>query len=139
MAAAPYLCDTNVISELMRSKPQPAVRGWLEAQESILLSVLTLEELHFGLRRKELHKKREWLDRFVSARCEVLLIDAAIAIRAGEMRGEHAKTGQTRSQADMLIAATAWVHGCILATRNTRDFEGTGIPLFNPFESNFRR
>lgn len=130
---AAYLCDTNVISELMRQNPDPGVRQWLESQESILLSVLTLEELHFGLRRKELRKKREWLDRFVAARCETLSIDAATAIRAGEMRGEFAKNGHTRTQADLLIAATVWRHDCILATRNTRDFEGTLIPLFNPF------
>jgi len=131
--ATPYLCDTNVISELMRPKPQSAVRRWVEDQDSVLLSVLTLEELHFGLRRKNLLKKREWLDRFVSARCEILPIDARIAMRAGEMRGELSQKGQTRPQADLLIAATAWYHGCILATRNTSDFKGINIPLYNPF------
>lgn len=131
--AAPYLCDTNVISELMRPTPQPRVRCWLEAREGICLSVLSLEELHFGLRRKDLHKKRRWLDKFVAARCEVLAIDARIAIRAGEMRGDLSREGQTRTQTDLLIAATAWAHGLILATRNTRDFEGTNIPVVNPF------
>ena len=128
-----YLCDTNVVSELMRPKPQPVVKEWLAQQESIALSVITLEELHFGLQRKDLHKKREWLDRFVAACCQVLPIDPAIAVRAGQMRGELARKGQTRTQADLLIAATAWSRNCVLATRNTRDFEGTNIPLFNPF------
>ena len=131
--AIPYLCDTNVISELMNRQPQPAVRRWVESHESIFLIVLTLEELHFGLSKKNLTKKREWLDRFVAARCQTLPIDARIAIRAGELRGELALKGQTRTQADLLIAATAWSQGCILATRNIRDFEGTNIPLFNPF------
>jgi toxin FitB len=131
--ATPFLCDTNIISELMRPQPQPEVRRWLEAQEIILLSVLSLEELHYGLQRKNLHQKRDWLDRFVAARCECLPIDARIAIRAGEMRGELAKQGQTRTQADLLIAATAITHQTILATRNTRDFENLNLPLFNPF------
>lgn len=134
-----FLCDTNIISELMRPEPQPLVRCWLEAQETILLSVLSLEELHFGLQRKELHLKRDWLNRFVAARCECLPIDARIAIRAGEMRGELAKQGQTRSQADLLIAATATTHQAILATRNTRDFENLNIPIFNPFITPGRR
>lgn len=128
-----FLCDTNIISELMRSQPQPNVRLWFESQDTILLSVLSLEELHFGLLRKDLHQKRDWLNRFVAARCECLPIDTRIAIRAGEMRGELAKQGQTRSQADLLIAATAATHQVTLATRNTRDFENLNLPIFNPF------
>ncbi len=129
-----FLCDTNVISELMRSKPQPEVKQWLGSQEQIALSVITIEELHFGLRKKNLRKKREWLDRFISACCQILPIDTSIAVRAGKLRGELASQGQIRTQADLLIAATAWKYNCILATRNTRDFEGTCIPLFNPFK-----
>lgn len=128
-----YLCDTNIISELMRPKPHPGVQAWLLQQERIALSVITLEELHFGLRLKDLRKKREWLDRFIAACAQVLPIDPAIALRAGQMRAEQALRGQTRTQADLLIAATAVTHNCILATRNTRDFEGTNVPLFNPF------
>lgn len=132
-----YLCDTNIISELMRPQPQPIVRHWLESQDTILLSVLSLEELHFGLLRKDLHQKRDWLTRFVAARCECLPIDTRIAIRAGEMRGELAKQGQTRTQADLLIAATAATHQATLATRNTRDFENLNLPIFNPFITTF--
>ena len=47
--------------------------------------------------------------------------------------GYNRSLGQTRSQADLLIAATAAAHQAILATRNTRDFENLNIPLFNPF------
>jgi len=128
-----FLCDTNIISELMCPQPQPYVRLWLESQDTILLSVLSLEELHFGLLRKDLHQKRDWLNRFVAARCECLPIDARIAIRAGEMRGELAKQGLARTQADLLIAATAATHQATLATRNTRDFENLNLPIFNPF------
>jgi toxin FitB len=130
---ASFLCDTNVISELMRPRPQPVVRQWLETQEGILISILTLEELYLGLHRKDLPKKQAWLDRFVAARCEVLPVDMRIALRAGEMRGHFAKQGQTRTQADLLIAATAWANDSILVTLNPRDFEGTHVPLFNPF------
>ena len=43
--------------------------------------------------------------------------------------------GIVRDQADMLIAATAQVHQLTLVTRNTRDFEGCGIGLLNPFST----
>lgn len=128
-----YLCDTNIISELMRPQPNPEVKAWLLRQERIALSVITLEELYFGLQLEDLRKKREWLDRFVAACAQVLPIDAAIAMRAGQMRAEQTLRGQTRTQADLLIAATAVTHNCVLATRNTRDFEGTNVPLLNPF------
>ncbi len=128
-----YLCDTNVISELMRPQPHTGVKAWLAKQERIALSVITLEELHYGLQLKDLRKKREWLDRFVAACCHVLPLDSAVAINAGQMRAELALRGQTRTQADLLIAATASYHNCVLATRNTRDFEGTNVALFNPF------
>jgi predicted nucleic acid-binding protein len=38
-----------------------------------------------------------------------------------------------RTQADLLIAATAGAHNLVLVTRNTHDFEGCGLQLFNPF------
>lgn len=36
---------------------------------------------------------------------------------------------------DMMIAATARVHGLTLATRNLRDFQNIKLDLFNPFTS----
>lgn len=68
-------------------------------------------------------------------RHEILPITADIARRAGEMRRDFLKQGITRQPADMLIAATAQIHGLTLVTRNIRDFEGCGIGLLNPFSA----
>jgi predicted nucleic acid-binding protein len=65
--------------------------------------------------------------------CEVLPITTAIAARAGQLRGGFRLAGRQRTQADMLIAATAQAHQLALATRNARDFEGCGIPVVDPF------
>jgi len=35
---------------------------------------------------------------------------------------------------DGMIAATALQHGLIVATHNRRDFEKTGVPMFDPFD-----
>ncbi len=49
------------------------------------------------------------------------------------MRAALRRDGHARTQADLLIAATAWEHRLPLATRNTPDFEGCGLRLVNPF------
>lgn len=128
-----HLCDTNVISELMRREPHREVAAWMVQRERVALSVITVEEIVFGLCRRRLVAKADWFDRFIAAKCEVLPVDERVARRAGELRGQLSICGETRTQADLLIAATAAVHGLIVVTRNVRDFEGTAVPVLNPF------
>lgn len=127
------LCDTNIISELSRLKPNEGVLAWAEQVQDIYLSVITVEEIHFGLAWKNNARIRQWFELFLNQHCEVLPITPAIARQAGEWRGLFQARGETRSQADMLISATAAVHGLPLVTRNVKDFEGCGIGLINPF------
>jgi predicted nucleic acid-binding protein len=86
----------------------------------------------FGLAWRPNSRVLSWMEAFFQHH-EVLPIDRIIARRAGELRGQFAARGIVRSQADMLIAATAQVHQVTLVTRNTRDFEATGIVLLDPF------
>ena len=128
------LVDTNVISELMRAKPATPVLAWAERQEGFSLSVISLEEVLFGLRARPSPRLSKWFDEFVAVHCEVLPVSVAIARRCALLRGDHRVRGQQRTQADSLIAATAYEHGLALATRNVRDFEGCAIALINPFD-----
>jgi predicted nucleic acid-binding protein len=59
-----YLIDTNCISELLRSKPEPRVLEWLEATEESLLnlSVLTLGEIRKGVAGLAQGKRRTQLE-----------------------------------------------------------------------------
>jgi predicted nucleic acid-binding protein len=128
------LVDTNVVSELMRSRPSALVLAWAERQEGFSLSVISVEEILFGLRARPSPRLLQWFEEFVDRHCEVLTVNVAVARRCAQLRAELRSRGNPRTQADLLIAATAHEHGLALATRNVRDFEGCGIPLVNPFE-----
>jgi len=125
--------DTNIVSELMRRQPDPAVVAWADVQSGFFVSAITLEELVFGLTRKALPLKRQWLEEFLVRHCQVLPVTPAIARSGGTLRGTLAAKGTTRHPSDMLIGATALLHKLPLATRNIGDFEGCGIQLINPF------
>jgi predicted nucleic acid-binding protein len=127
------LCDTNVISELVRRTPNPGVLAWATTRSSFALSVITVEEVLFGLSWRPSARLEAWFAETLVPRCDIFPITDAIARRAGRLRGGFSARGEVRTQADMLIAATAQVHQLTLVTRNVRDFEGCGIGLLDPF------
>ena len=129
-----YLLDTNVISEFSRPRPNAGVLAWAGAAQSVALSVISVDEILFGLAWRPNTRVLAWMEGFFQ-RHEILPVSMMIARRSGELRGQFAARGIVRDQADMLIAATAQVHQLTLVTRNTRDFESCGIGLLNPFSA----
>lgn len=127
------LCDTNVISELIRRKPNRGVLDWAEGIRTVALSVVTLDEIVFGLAWKPIPRIAAWFEEFLDHRCELFPVTPQIARVSGQLRGQLQARGQTRTQGDMLIAATAKVHGLTLVTRNVRHFDACGVPVLNPF------
>ncbi len=128
-----WLCDTNVISELFKTKPEPRVLEWLSSLNVVFLSVITVEEIFYGLSKKGAQKQMAWFEKLIRLRCAIMPITESIARQCGMLRGQLQRQGITRSQADLLIAATAIQHQLALSTRNERDFKECGIPLLNPF------
>ena len=138
-----FLLDTNCISELVRSKPEPRVLRWMEAaDESLLyLSVLTLGEIRKGvaalpqgIRRTHLET---WLKLELRARFSgrVLSIDTAVADRWGLLAAEAKRKGKALSAIDGLLAATALQHNLTIVSRNVSDFAGTQATVLNPWEA----
>ena len=127
------LCDTNVLGELSRPRPNPGVVEWAGSVSVILLSVVTVEEVIYGLSWKPRPKTLAWFERFLEEQCVVLSVTERIARVGGGLRGRFQAAGETRTQADMLIAATAIVHEASLVTRNIVHFEGCGVTVLNPF------
>lgn len=113
--------------------PNPGVTAWSGTVTSINLSVITIEEIYYGLTAKPNARIQNWFENFLFTHCQILPITSEIAKSAGELRGFLRTQGKPRSQADIFIAATAKIHSLILVTRNIKDFEGCGISTLNPF------
>ncbi len=128
-----FLCDTNVISELVRPQPNPGVITWSTQVSSIYLSVVTVEEIYYGLASKPNLRIIEGINQLIESYCTILPITPEIAKRSGELRGYLRTQGKPRTQADMLIAATAQVSQLTVVTRNVRDFDDCDIRILNPF------
>jgi predicted nucleic acid-binding protein len=128
-----YLCDTNIISELTRPMPNSGVTAWIGTVTFLNLSVITIEEIYYGLTAKPNARIQNWFENFLITHCQILPITSEIAKCAGELRGFLRTQGKPRTQADIFIAATAKIHSLTLVTRNIKDFEGCGISTLNPF------
>ena len=134
MAQIIYLIDTNVVSEFVKKNPNPKVMAWVQSAEFLAISVVTVEEAHFGLAWQPNARKLALFNGIVQTMHAVYPITESIAQRAGVLRGQFQAQGVVRSAPDMLIAATAQEHQLIIATRNVRDFLGCGVQVVNPFE-----
>lgn len=136
-----FLLDTNVISELIRSNPDPKVTKWIDAtnEELLFLSVLTLGEIRKGIvllpRSARRSALEAWLRSDLPLRFSgrILDIDEEVADRWGQLSGMTSARGANVAVIDGLLAATAMHHDLALVTRNTKDLAQTGVSLFNPW------
>jgi predicted nucleic acid-binding protein len=136
-----FLLDTNVVSELIRPKPDDNVLRWVEeTDESILfLSVLTLGEIRKGIESlgSGRHRGRleSWLQVALRSRFQdrILPIGEAIADRWGAISAIAAAKGKPVPVIDGLLAATALHHNLTLVTRDRSDVAGTGVPTLDPW------
>lgn len=134
-----FLLDTNIISELVRPRPDARVQHWISAtdEELMHLSVLTLGEIRKGIVALKDPSRRvaleTWLDSDLAIRFRgrILPVDGAVADRWGRIAA-HAGARTPLPVIDGLLAATALHHNLTFVTRNTKDVDAVGVPLFNP-------
>lgn len=133
-----YLLDTNTVSEMRKSpaRRNAGVTAWAEGIVPVdaMVSAITVSELATWVARTERKDTaqgrllRRWFTEVVLGATRILPVDAQVGIVAGELH-----VPDPRDYRDVFIAATALVHGFTVVTRNTLDFEPTGVPVLNPF------
>ncbi|HPF26680.1 MAG TPA: type II toxin-antitoxin system VapC family toxin [Steroidobacteraceae bacterium] len=133
--------DTNVVSEPLKPRPDPAVLGWLDRQGpvTLYLTTISLAELLAGVQALPAGKRRAELQGVLSSELvslfagRILAFGERSAAAYAEVVSSANAAGNPIHFADAAIAAIAMEHNFMLATRNARDFKGTSIELLDPW------
>ena len=133
-----FLLDTNVVSELTKSLPDPGVVSFLSQREDLWLSSIVLHELEFGVRCLSPGRRRDSLQHAIAALVvsfedRILPVERKEAEYAARLRARTHRSGRVLHLGDALIAGTANAHDLAVATRNVSDFDGMGIKIANPW------
>lgn len=133
--------DTNVVSELMRRRPAEAVLGWVDGEDASILAItaVTAAELLHGVARLPNGARRRKLTAAVHGVLtedfagRILPFDGSAAVHYADLVAARERDGRPVSIADAQIAAICRHHGAMLATRNVRDFDMTGVDVLDPW------
>jgi len=139
-----FLIDTNVLSEYNRTGgPDAGVRRWLESTDRSFqyVSIITLAEIQKGIELLAEGRRRTQLEQWLTQDLEVwfagrvLPIDRRVGMRRASLIAWGTRAGRPLPTIDSLIAATALAYDLAIVTRNTKDFEGIGATIINPWQS----
>lgn len=135
------LLDTNVLSEVTKPRPHEGVLKWLHGldEDRTFISIMSIARIRRGIALMDGGRKRdaldEWLAHDLPQRFEsrILPVEGPVALAWGDLMALAKRNGRGLASMDGLIAATAVAHQLTLATRNTKDFEGFGIDIIDPW------
>jgi toxin FitB len=132
--------DTNVLSEVMKTTPEPAVAAWMLTlpRADLATTAINEAEVLMGIALLPTGKRRDGLASAALAVIglfagRILTFDSAAAVHFADIMETRRRAGRRVAEMDALIAAIARSHGCTLATRNTPDFDDIGLPMVNPW------
>jgi hypothetical protein len=135
------ILDTNVLSALMRTRPDQAVVNWLDRQpsESVWTTSITVFEARFGLALLPSGKRRHALESAFERLLEedleqrVLAFDATAATEAATLAAGRRQAGRTVDLRDTQIAGIALARHATIATRNLKHFDDLSVPVVSPW------
>lgn len=132
--------DTNVVSELMRPVPSLAVVGWVRGHEAreLQTTAITVAEIGHAIKRLPDGQHRDRLqaaaaELFARFADQVLPFDAPAAEQYASVVAGRDRSGRPIDGFDAQIAAICLAQRSTLATRDLKDFEGTGVTLTDPW------
>ena len=136
-----WLLDTNIVSELRKTRPDRRVKAWINVQPAhlLFLSSVTLAEIRYGIAVQTDLSFRSELEHWLESRLRpwfadrILPVDEEVILEWKNIVARGKEKGITFSQPDLFIAATAHLHSLTVCTRNAGDFVETGVPVFNPW------
>jgi predicted nucleic acid-binding protein len=142
-----FLLDTNIISNVTRPSPSAALLAWMAEQvdTDLFISALTMGEIQRGLLEKPHGKKRALLEAWFSGpegppamfAGRVLPFDEKASLIWAKLMAAGSAKGRPRSALDMIVAAVAEAHDCVVVTDNEKDF--AGLAFINPLRAGGRR
>lgn len=135
------LVDTNIYSEPVKPKPEPKIIEWLRKHgRELYVSTVTIGEIRRGIERLPEGKRKTQLRVWLQAICDcmkgrVLSFNASTAHVWGQLKAKWDKAGINVPSLDSQIAATAHRHRLTVITRNTSDFNKSGVKVIDPFSN----
>ncbi|MCB8874332.1 PIN domain-containing protein [Acidisoma silvae] len=138
-----YLLDTNIISNFTRPSPSAALIAWMVEQtdDDLFIASLTIAEIRRGVLEKPHGKRRDQLEAWFNGTHgpqalfagRILVFDERAGLIWARLMADGKAAGRPRSGFDMMIAAIAEVHDCVVVTDNEKDFDG--IEILNPLRA----
>jgi toxin FitB len=135
-----YLLDTNVLSEAMKQTCDPNVLAFLRSLDftRTFISSVSVTELLYGIERMPSGRRRRQLETSLEKILNmfgdrILPFDLASSLHCAAMLATREQSGRPTGFANAQIAATAKTNACMVATRNTKDFEGMSISIVDPW------
>lgn len=135
-----YLLDTNILSDIIKPAPSPALLAWMNDQidSNLFIASMTVAEIRRGILEKPKGKKRVELKAWFSGpegpqslfATRILPFDEKASLIWARLMAEGTAKGRPRSALDMIIAAVAEANDCVVITANEKDFHD--IKVFNP-------
>jgi toxin FitB len=135
------ILDTNVISEILKPRPDPRVLAWMSGHDAGTLFTTTTSEaeVRYGVARLPDGQRKATLSKVIDDvfaidfKNRILSFDSQSAVGFAQIASHRERIGRPISQFDAQIAAIASAHGYAIATRNITDFEACSIEIVNPW------